>query len=106
MHRHLPGLIEAAVHTHADRPALRVERDGQWHVTTYAEMGHAVDRAAAALVAHGIGLGDRVAIYAGNRPEWTIADLAIMRAGAVTVTVYPTSTRDQVEFLLRPAGLP
>ena len=104
MHRHLPALIEAAVRAHADRPALRVDRDGRRHVTTYAEMGHAVERAAAALVAHGVAPGDRVAIFAGNRPEWTMADLAILRAAAVTVTVYPTSTPEQVAFLLADSG--
>ena len=104
MHRHLPGLIEASVAAHAPLPALRIKRDGRWHITTYGELGEQVGRVAAALVARGVRPGDRVAIFATNRPEWTVLDLAILRAGAVTVTVYSTATSEQVAFTLADSG--
>ena len=60
----------------------------------------AVEQAAVGLIALGVEPGDRVAVLASNRPEWHIADLAIMSAGAVTVPVYPTSSSSQVAYIL------
>jgi len=48
----------------------------------------------------GIRPGDRVALVSESRPEWTIADLAILTAGAVTVPVYPTLTAGQMQGIL------
>lgn len=89
---------------HAARPALSIRHEGRRHVTTYAQLGVATQQAAAALIAHGVRPGDRVALFAGNCPEWTILDLAILRAGAVTVTVYATSTPEQVAYILADSG--
>ena len=59
---------------------------------------------AAALVADGVQPGDRVAVLAGNRTLWPVADLGILMAGAVSVGLYPTSAPAQVAMLLRDAG--
>ena len=59
---------------------------------------------AAALVDAGVEAGGRVAILAGNRPLWPIADLGALAAGLVTVGVYPTSAPAQVATLLADAG--
>ncbi len=56
------------------------------------------------LLSRGISKGDRVAILSENRPEWMIADLAIMTIGAVTVPIYPTLTPEQIAWLLRDSG--
>ena len=52
----------------------------------------------------GVGPGDRVAILSDSRPEWTITDLAILTAGAVTVPVYATLPANQVGYILAHAG--
>jgi long-chain acyl-CoA synthetase len=52
----------------------------------------------------GVGPGDRVAILSDSRPEWTITDLAILTAGAVTVPVYGTLPANQVGYILAHAG--
>jgi long-chain acyl-CoA synthetase len=52
----------------------------------------------------GVGPGDRVAILSNSRPEWTITDLAILTAGAVTVAVYATLPASQVGYILAHAG--
>jgi len=51
-----------------------------------------------ALAGLGVGPGDRVAMIANNRPEWHVADLAILDLGAVDVPFYPNLTADQVAF--------
>ena len=54
----------------------------------------------AALDAQGIGAGDRVAVFAGNRPVWPVLDLALQQVGAIGVGVYPSNTAVQVAQLL------
>ncbi|MFP5380179.1 MAG: AMP-binding protein, partial [Vicinamibacteria bacterium] len=63
---------------------------------------YAADAAAAGLglEAMGVAAGDAVAIAAGNRPEWLVADLGIQGIGAVTVGVYPTSPAAEVSYVL------
>ena len=56
------------------------------------------------LEALGVQSGDRVAILSDSRPEWTIADLATLTAGGVTVPVYATLPAAQVGYILAHAG--
>ncbi len=48
----------------------------------------------------GMAPGDHVALLSESRPEWLIADFAILAAGAVTIPIYPTLSPDQVAFIL------
>ena len=56
------------------------------------------------LEALGVRPRDRVAILSDSRPEWVIADLATLTAGAVTVPVYPTLPANQVGYILAHSG--
>ena len=60
---------------------------------------------AGALVAHGIGRGDRVGMLIGNRPEWLVLAFGIGMAGAVVVPFSTWSTRDELRFLLDDAAI-
>ena len=53
----------------------------------------------------GIGPGDRVGVVCESRPEWSVADLAILTIGAINVPVYPTLSATQTQFILRDAGV-
>ena len=53
----------------------------------------------------GVGQGDRVGLVCESRPEWSIADLAILTAGAINVPVYPTLSAAQTQFILHDAGV-
>ena len=102
--RNLGLQILTAARQHGDTIALRHQQDGQWRQFTYTEMADAIERFAAGLVARGIRPGDRVAIFSPNRPEWLIADYAIMSIRAVTVPVYATCTAEQVAGIVQDAG--
>jgi long-chain acyl-CoA synthetase len=80
--------------------ALRRKHWGRWQETTWAGYAARVAEVASGLVSLGVGTGSRVAIHAENRPEWTIADLAVQGLGAVSVGIYPTSPSAEVEYLL------
>jgi long-chain acyl-CoA synthetase len=72
------------------RPLLRVKRKGVWLHQSWAEVRARVIAAARGLAALGVRAGDRVCLVAENRPEWLIADLAVMTLGAVSVPAYTT----------------
>ena len=52
----------------------------------------------------GVGPGDRVALICETRPEWMVADLAVLTAGALTVPIYPTLPAERIRFILSDAG--
>jgi long-chain acyl-CoA synthetase len=92
--RSLPAMFFETAQQRAGRPFLWAKRDGQYRPLSWAETASAVGRLSRGLRALGIAPGDRVALVAENRPEWVIADLAIISAGAVTVPAYITNTVD------------
>src|SRR3984893_13352985 len=102
--RSLPAMFFATARQRAERPFLWAKRDGQYRSLCWAEAESAVTRLARALVAYGIESGDRVVLVSENRPEWIIADLAIMSAGAITVPAYVTNTGNDHRHVLGNSG--
>lgn len=81
------------------------EQDSEWREVSSRELYRRVMGVAQELRRRGIARGDRVAIISENRPEWTIADFAILLCGAVTVPIYPTLAAAQMRYMLRNAGV-
>ena len=88
----LPAMLLEQVRTLDARPFLWAKREGTYRAISYGEAGGQVAALARALRAQGVGPGDRVVLVAENRPEWVIADFAIMATGAITVPAYVTNT--------------
>jgi fatty-acyl-CoA synthase len=86
-----------------ERDALVVRHQG--YRATYRELWREVDRAARAFMARGVGHGDRVGIWAPNRHEWVVTQLATARIGAILVTINPAYTREELRYALRKAGV-
>ena len=87
-----------------ERPFLWTKAGGSWQALSWAEAARRVCLLAEGLRGLGIGSStgerDRVLLVCENRPEWAIADLAIMAAGAITVPAYTTNTtRDHTHVL-------
>ncbi|MCB9699372.1 MAG: long-chain fatty acid--CoA ligase [Alphaproteobacteria bacterium] len=78
--------------------------EGAWTPMTWRQADERVRRIAAGLVAKGVQRGDRVAILAGTRLEWVLADFGILCAGAACTTIYPSSTADEAAYVLADAG--
>ena len=95
------ALFETRVAATPDTEAYR-QPDGQggWRSQTWAETGRVAEEIAAGLLDIGVAREDRVAIMCSTRVEWIEVDLGIMRAGAATTTIYPTSTPDEVVHIL------
>ena len=90
--RSLVDLFLARADDRGDMPFLTAKTGGEWQSISYAEAARQVCLLAQALTAMGLVAGDRVMIVSENRPEWAIADLAIMAAGCITTPAYITNT--------------
>lgn len=104
----LVGGLADVVFDHAeedpDRVALgRKDARGQWRDVTAAAFRDEVLALAKGLIAHGVRFGDRVALMSRTRYEWTLFDLALWAVGAQSVPVYPTSSAEQVLWMLHDA---
>ncbi|MEU0629200.1 long-chain fatty acid--CoA ligase [Streptomyces sp. NPDC005989] len=104
----LVGGLADVVFDHAeedpDRVALgRKDASGQWRDVTAAAFRDEVLALAKGLIAHGVRFGDRIALMSRTRYEWTLFDLALWTVGAQSVPVYPTSSAEQVLWMLHDA---
>jgi long-chain acyl-CoA synthetase len=96
----LVALFLGRAHVLADKPFLFAKRDGAWQSLTWDEAARQVCLIAENLRGLGLAEGERVVLVSENRPEWAIADLAIMAAGCITVPAYTTNTeRDHLHIL-------
>jgi long-chain acyl-CoA synthetase len=87
-----------------DAPFLWSKTGGDWVAISWNEAARRVAALASALRGIGLGRGDRVMLVSENRPEWCIADLAIMAAGCVTVPAYTTNTERDHQHVLSDSG--
>ena len=101
---HLGVRLRDAFNRHASRPATRIRRGDEWDTRTYASLTREARLLAEALVGLGVGVGDRVALFSANRPEWSLVDVATLWARGVVVPLYPTSTPEQVRHIVRDSG--
>src|ERR687892_9179 len=94
-------LAPLAAERHADLPAVTYkDASGEWTSKTYREVGDIVRRLALGLIELGIEKGDKVAILANTRPEWTYFDFAALSVGATVVPIYQTNSPDECQYVL------
>jgi long-chain acyl-CoA synthetase len=99
--RTLADLLPAAARTYATREAVRFkDGSGQWASQNYAELGDTVRRLALGFIDLGIERGDRVAILANTRVEWTWFDFGALSAGATVVPIYQTNSPEECQYVL------
>ena len=100
----LVAMFLAQAEARGDRPFLWAKRDGAWRAVSWAAGAEIASALARGLRAAGVARGDRVVLVSENRPEWVLADLAIMAAGAITVPAYTTNTTDNHLHILENSG--
>lgn len=104
---HVGGLADV-VFDYAEEDPHRIalgrkDADGRWLDVTSATFRDEVLALAKGLIAHGVRFGDRVALMSRTRYEWTLFDFALWTVGAQSVPVYPTSSAEQVLWMLHDA---
>jgi long-chain acyl-CoA synthetase len=95
-------LLPLAAREHADRRAVlyRDQASGEWASKTYAEVGEIVRGLGLGLIELGIERGDKVALLANTRPEWSYFDYAALGAGATVVPIYQTNSPEECLYVL------
>lgn len=102
--RSLPAMFFEVARHRGDRPFIWTKDGHSYRPMSWSEVSDAITRLAQGLLTLGISAGDRVALISENRPEWVIADFAIMSIGAITVPAYVTNTVADHTHILRNSG--
>ncbi|MFL5878305.1 MAG: AMP-binding protein, partial [Solirubrobacteraceae bacterium] len=101
---HGETITQALEHT-ADRvpDRIAVRTKGGEETVTWSQLRDRADALAAGLRKLGVGKGDSVALMLGNRPEFHVADLAVMTLGATPFSIYQTYAPEQIQYVVSDA---
>lgn len=101
----MPEIFQEQVKKYSDRTYVKYRDDsGEYKDLSWKQLNERVEKIAWYLLDQGIKKGDRVAIFSANRPEWYIADLAILSIGAVNVPIYATNSAEEAHYVLDHSG--
>jgi long-chain acyl-CoA synthetase len=102
--RSIADLFRSRAELDAQRTAAVRKVSGEWKPMTWAELIARAEEAAWGLIALGIQAGEKVSIIGATRVEWTVADMGIACAGAVSVPIYHSNTSEEIRFILDNSG--
>ncbi len=97
--RTIADMFPIAAERYAARVLVRAKRGGGWTDTTFAQAGEIVSEIARGLLDLGLEPGDRVALLANTRPEWSYCDFGIASAGGTVVPIYPTNSAQECAWV-------
>ncbi len=98
--KNLIAVFEKSALQFGDQECFLVKEAGDWVPWSWREVRGKVRALSAALQGLGVTKGDCVSILSSTRPEWTLADLAILSLGAITAPIYQSNLPDEVQFIL------
>ncbi len=105
MHNSVATIFQESVQNFGARPCVSYKnKAGKYQDINWNEMADMVHNLGTYLIARGVKQGDRVALFAPNRYEWWVADLAILSIGAVNVPIYATNTPQESAYVLKDSG--
>lgn len=97
------SMVQERMRKHPEKPALAHKVNGVYRDISWGELGQRVKRAALGLIALGVKPKDKVCLMSKNCPEWVVADLGIIFAGAVNVPIYHTNKGSQISYIVNDA---
>ena len=84
--------------------SLVSKKDGKWEVTSSRQFIEKANQISKGLLSLGIKPNDKIAIIStSNRTEWNILDVAVLQIGAINVPIYPTSSKENYEYIFNHA---
>lgn len=95
----------AAIDRLPNARAAMLRVDGRWEPTSSAQLLDRIARFSGVLEQLGVKAGDRVGLFSPNRPEWHIADFAILGLGAANVPIYFNEAPERIAYILNHAGV-
>ena len=95
----LADLLPRAAQLYGSAPAIQFKDGDEWVTRSFADVEATVHDLALGLVDLGVAKGDKVAILANTRPEWTYFDFAALSIGATVVPIYQTNSPEECQYL-------
>lgn len=102
--RNVVSLFEAMAQKRGSQPAVKFKKAGSWTDVSWADMARRSRAVADGLAAIGVRSGDRVAVIGETQLEWILADLGILGAGGITVTIYQSNKPADCSYILVDSG--
>jgi long-chain acyl-CoA synthetase len=96
----MADMVPLAAERHGGSTALLHKVGEEWVEVTYEELGRTAKEITLGLLDLGIQKGDKVAILANTRPEWTYAMFGLLGAGAASVSIYQTNSPEECHYVL------
>ena len=101
----LTDLIEHQALRYGDRTALSYPANGEWLPISWQDFNIEVQSASRALAALGVKEQENIATFSGNRPQMLVTDFAAFSNRAVPISIYSTSTPEQVKYIVEDASI-
>jgi long-chain acyl-CoA synthetase len=95
----MADLALLAAQKHAGRAAVKHKRGDEWIDVSFDEFGATVREIALGLMSLGLEKGDRASILANTRAEWAYTCFAILSAAGISVSIYPTNSPSEVQYV-------
>src|SRR5450631_4325346 len=92
-------VLDETAERHASRDAMKVKRDGQWQTLSWKEVRETARLVGRGLIRLGAQPKTGVSILGFNAPEWVLADLGAILAGAMPAGIYTTSSPEQCQYI-------
>ena len=92
-------ILDETASRHGSRPAMKFKRDGTWQTLSWKEVRDTARLVGRALIRLGAQPSKGVAIIGFNSPEWVMADLGAILAGAMPAGIYTTSSAEQCQYI-------
>ena len=102
--KNLVTLFEGQALRRGNQPAVRHKQDGAWGEVSWAELARRARDVSDGLASLGVRPGDRVAVIGETQLEWILADLGILGAAAITVTIYQSNLPHECAYILQNSG--
>ncbi|HEY6005324.1 MAG TPA: long-chain fatty acid--CoA ligase [Anaeromyxobacter sp.] len=102
--KNLVALFEAQARARGSAAAVKHKRDGKWSEVSWTELARRARDVSDGLAALGVRRGDRIAIIGETQLEWILADLGILGAAAITVTIYQSNRPHECQYILENSG--
>jgi long-chain acyl-CoA synthetase len=102
--RNLVALFEAQARARGAAAAVKHKRDGKWSEVSWSELARRARDVSDGLAALGVRRGDRIAIIGETQLEWILADLGVLGAGAIVVTIYQSNRPHECQYILENSG--
>ncbi len=100
----LVSVFEATAQRRGEQAAVHHKKNGAWAQVSWGELARRSRNVADGLAAAGVKPGDRVAVIGETNLEWILADLGILGAGAITVTIYQSNLHHECQYILENSG--